>query len=246
MFNFLRRPAQLWVRVVLRGAFILFLLMAVALPARGEKHCTTLLQPVVQQLQQTVPHEQSLQWRYFTVNQHPFAVLEFDWAAAQLEKLLGQLDIADQGALFMHLDDQLLWLFLIQDCAYSLLASPLDEQNMQIMLHVSLGLGHDSYQSMPNHPIQGLPLPLLFQYGEPDSQETLYTFAWHTTQKAEFITAWQERGVAADVMLSCMRSQYCSFPLGGARYTLNWLNLRQQSVLLLMHQPCEDCDVETR
>ncbi|HLR29676.1 MAG TPA: hypothetical protein VK082_03770 [Paenalcaligenes sp.] len=206
--------------------------------ARTHSDCIEVLAPVTAFFQQ---HDDLARWQYFAVNQEHFAILEAVLHPQKLSQALEVLDINNEGALFMRMELQSLWIFKIKQCMYSLLADLKNEEQMRLQLT----LYRDKPLISSSRFVNWLNFPLLHHFSDQQSGEEFYAFQWVQEDRKKFEQVVKEQLLASTAQVrSCWKYQLCAFEHVRERYLFSWLVLGRQHIMLLFRQPCDGgCDV---
>lgn len=204
----------------------------------AQESCLNVLEPVTRFFQ---THDHDARWQQFAVNGGQFAVLDAELQTQYLEAALKILDINNEGALFMRIEQQSLWLFKIQHCVYSLVASPLSTEHVHVQLSAFIDT-QESQQAI----FRQLDFPVAHHFTDLESGEEFYAFHWYEQDVGINKQRLQDVfRLSAAQIAHCLLNQLCSFEYEGVRYLLSWIKGRQeQHFLLLFSQPCIGaCDV---
>lgn len=206
--------------------------------AREHADCIEVLAPVTEFFQQ---HDDLAQWQHFATNQEHFAILEAVIHPQELSQALEVLDINNEGALFMRMELQSLWVFKIRKCMYTLFADLKNEEQM----HLQLTLYTDKPLIAPSQLTDWFNLPLLHHFLDQQSGEEFYVFQWAQQDRGRFEQAVKKQLlVSTDQVRNCWKYQLCAFEHVRENYLFSWLVLGRQPIMLLFRQPCEGgCNV---
>lgn len=216
------------------GLLVLFLQSAVW----AQSQCIETLEPVTEFLQQ---YDHSAQWQFFSAGEGRFSALEAALPQSKLAPALEVLDIDNEGALFMRMEWQSLWLFKIKQCLYSLIATPQNQQKVHLQLTIFIG---ESDNRMVG-PEDWFDLPLLHHFSDHQTGEAFYAFEWLTDAAHDFEQALtRQLEIPQAQVRKCRERKLCILGHGGTHYLLSWIESDRQNVLLLFRQPCKrDCNV---
>lgn len=217
---------------------VLLLWLSFQPAAQAHSDCIETLAPVTTFLQQ---HDESADWQYFVANKEHFATLEAILHPQHLRQVLEVLDINNEGALFMRMESQSLWIFKIEQCMYSLLADlkGAEQLGLQLTLHAE--------QSLPilSGPAVWFDFPMLHHFSDHQSGEEFYAFQWLQTNEAQFESVLKKELLTTTTQISsCWQYQLCAFEHAKQHYLFSWVILGKQHIMLLFKQPCAgECDV---
>lgn len=204
---------------------------------KAQTDCLNSLEPVTEFFQ---AEDETAQWQIYTVNDGQFAVLDISLDAQKLDAVLNVLDINNEGALFMRLEQQSLWLFKIEQCVYSLVASPLSDRRLHLQLTAYI-----AEQKASHHEMHRLGLPLRHYFSDLQSGEEFYAFEWFE-RDVKRAGALLERSfkLSERQIAGCLEYGLCAFEYKAESYLLSWIKHQEKSFLLLFRQPCSGvCDV---